>query len=80
MGGSKPETITKLERDNIECNEDANNCVDQNTKVIPFTPLPGYSVMLKLGENWVTIHFIDNMKFSNISLETVIIHSQTDQH
>jgi len=66
--------MMKLERDNIECDEDANNCVDQNTEVIPFIPLPGYRAMLKLrgGRNWITTHFQANVKFSNTSLEMVL--------
>jgi len=49
--------------------------MDQTTEVNPFKPLPGYMAMLKLGGNWVTTHFRENVKFSNTSPEMVLISS-----
>ena len=69
---TKPETIMKLEGENIECDEDTNNCVDQTTEVTSLTPLPGYMTMLKFRGNWVMTHFRENVKVSNTSPEMVL--------
>ena len=67
----KPETITDMEHVNEDCDDDANDRVEENISPEPFTPLPGYRAMLKLGDNWVTTLFRENVQFANVAPATV---------
>jgi len=67
----KPETISPMETENIGCDKGANARVDENVKPKPFTPLPGYKAMLKLGDDWVTTLFRDCVKFANVAPDAV---------
>jgi len=50
-------TITLIEMENIECNEEENARVKECMNPMKFKPQPGYGAMLQLGGEWVTIHF-----------------------
>ena len=51
-----PETITSLERDNSECDADAEHCIQTGGPPSSFIPFPGYRAMLKLGGCCLTTH------------------------
>jgi hypothetical protein len=61
------EEVTKLEWVNDDCDKDANEHVERDTEVPPFEPLPGYRAMLKIGDDWITTHFRECVRFANNS-------------
>ena len=62
-----PETITPLERDNSECDADAEQCIQSGIPPCSFTPFPGYRAMLKLDGRCVTTHFRESVEYANAS-------------
>ena len=61
----EPEAITPLEHVNIDCDLDAGECMELQEAPQPFKGLPGYKAMLKLGGQWVTTHFRENVGFAS---------------
>ena len=61
----KPETITPIEHENIECDAEAEQFAMGPTPSHDFQPLPGYKAMLQLDGNWVTTHFRESVQFAN---------------
>lgn len=61
----KPETITKMEWENEDCDEAANERVEADLQPPLFEPLPGFRAMLKLDDEWVTTHFRQCVRFAN---------------
>jgi len=59
--------IAPMELENMECDDEANACLEGDLPLGWFVPLPGYSAMLQLGGNWFTIHLWANIKFANTS-------------
>ena len=49
----EPADITRLERQNISCDEEANACVERNNEPTPIQPLPGARCMLKIKNRWI---------------------------
>ena len=61
----EPETITPIEQVNIDCDRDAGERMELKETPQPFTGLPGYKAMLKLGGQWVTTHFRESVGFAS---------------
>ena len=45
---------SKIEQLNIDCDEDAEQCVQSGTQPLPFNPLPGSKCMVKINGKWVS--------------------------
>ena len=51
---STKEACTRLMRINIDCDEDAEQCVQSGIRPTKFIPLPGSKCMVKYGHQWIT--------------------------
>lgn len=67
----EPETITPLEHVNIDCDLDAGDRMELQETPQPFQGLSGYKAMLKLGGQWVTTHFRENVGFASTAAPMV---------
>ena len=62
-----PETITSLERDNSECDANAEQCIQTGGPPSSFIPFPGYRAMLELNGRCVTTHSRESIEYANTS-------------
>ena len=45
-----------MERENIQCDADAEDCIKRNLTPPPFEPIEGYRAILKLNGQWITLN------------------------
>ena len=57
--------ISPMEQENIECDEEAEECHQQDHFAQPYTPLPGYRAILKLNGVWVTSDIRRHVLYAN---------------
>ena len=71
----KKSDIKPFKWDNIECDKETEDLVKSmkamREQAQPFTPLPGYKVILQLEGNWVTTHVQKRVEFANTSFKMV---------
>lgn len=51
-----PSKITPMEKVNIQCNEEAKECVQQDHTHSFFESIERYTALLKLNDKWITSH------------------------
>lgn len=61
----RPDKITKMEWENIYCDEAAEEEVNKSYPPPRFTPLPGYKAMLRLDNDWITTHHRENIRYAD---------------
>ena len=61
------ETIASLERDNSECDSDAEHCIQLGGYPSTFTPYLDFRAILKLDGRFVTTHFRESVEYANTS-------------
>ena len=57
--------ITPMEQENIECDEEAEECHQQEHFIQPYTPQPGYRAILKLDGIWITSDIRRHVQHAN---------------
>jgi len=60
-------SITPMDHAHIECDDDADDCVESGVPAKLFAPLPRYCTVLQIEGNWITTKFRANMRYANTS-------------
>ena len=54
-----------MEVENIECNEEAKECIQRNIEPHQWVPMDGYQAMLKLNNTWITSNLRKQVCYAN---------------